>query len=782
MRFFNTTGPVRSDKHYCVPPLTRLDLDDVLGLVRNEQYFVLHAPRQTGKTSALLALRDLLNSGTAGTYRCVYANVEGAQAAREDKEEALRAILDELASRALATLGDGFLDERWPAILAKSGPNGALRAALTGWAEADPNPLVLLLDEIDTLVGDTLLSVLRQLRAGYDRRPGGFPQSVVLCGLRDVADYRIDSPSGKPALTGGSPFNIKAKSLRLGDFSRAETLALLAQHTEETGQAFTPDALDSVWTQTQGQPWLVNALAAETCFATAAGRNRARPVVAAAVLESRERLIQRRATHLDYLTDRLEEERVRRVVEPILSGATESDHTARDVEYVRDLGLVALDAPLRMANPIYAEVVTTMCSTTTAPPQTAAKSPCGESDVMLDREARERNREVEELLESVLIDAYGDGEQLWALRQAFEDNLDLPGDAFVIGEPVSIVAFDFDGNERRGLTAKCRRDDGSEHEVSAADVVFPRDSPAALHLAAYRRWLGLPPFSAAAGQRRAYKAKPQDPDLGGDDVALVVLSVRDRTARCRVLADGREVTLRAPGLWGIVPGQIASVTPHKQWRFGTHPYLSGEIASARIDASSLCLEHLRLESYGEWDPAEEYWGEEDDPVPAWALRVIAGGCRPLFEMEQVLPGDDPDDDWDPIIESNELREAGDGAAARKILMDLCQCDLRCLDAHAHLGNAVFDGSPEIALRHYEVGVRIGELSLDDAFDGVLSWGLIDNRPFLRCLHGYGLCLWRLNRRDEAADVFRRMLWLNPADNQGIRFLAHRLETGESWQP
>ncbi len=357
MRFFNTTGPVRSDKHYCVPPLTRLDLDDVLGLVRNEQYFVLHAPRQTGKTSALLALRDLLNSGTAGTYRCVYANVEGAQAAREDKEEALRAILDELASRALATLGDGFLDERWPAILAKSGPNGALRAALTGWAEADPNPLVLLLDEIDTLVGDTLLSVLRQLRAGYDRRPGGFPQSVVLCGLRDVADYRIDSPSGKPALTGGSPFNIKAKSLRLGDFSRAETLALLAQHTEETGQAFTPDALDSVWTQTQGQPWLVNALAAETCFATAAGRNRARPVVAAAVLESRERLIQRRATHLDYLTDRLEEERVRRVVEPILSGATESDHTARDVEYVRDLGLVALDAPLRMANPIYAEVV-----------------------------------------------------------------------------------------------------------------------------------------------------------------------------------------------------------------------------------------------------------------------------------------------------------------------------------------------------------------------------------------------------------------------------------------
>jgi hypothetical protein len=108
VRFFNTTGPVRADKHYCVAPLSRLNLDDVLGLVRDERYFVLHAPRQTGKTSALLALRDLLNSGTAGPYRCVYANVEGAQAAREDKEEAMRAILDELASRARSTLHDAY--------------------------------------------------------------------------------------------------------------------------------------------------------------------------------------------------------------------------------------------------------------------------------------------------------------------------------------------------------------------------------------------------------------------------------------------------------------------------------------------------------------------------------------------------------------------------------------------------------------------------------------------------------------------------------------------------
>ena len=85
----------------------------------------------------------------------------------------------------------------------------------------------------------------------------------------------------------------------------------------------------------------------------------------------------------------------------------------------------------------------------------------------------EKNRTVEELLEEALVDAYGDDEQLWALRQAFEDDLKLPADAFVIGEPVSIVEFDYDGNERRGLTAKCRRDDGSEHVAVSSQPEMP---------------------------------------------------------------------------------------------------------------------------------------------------------------------------------------------------------------------------------------------------------------------------------------------------------------------
>ena len=178
MRKFNTEGPVVAADHYCIPPLERVDLDEILELIRDKRYCVLHAPRQTGKTSALLALRDLLNRGGAGDFRCVYVNVETGQAMREDVERAMRVIVGELASRA-RSMGDGFLYDAWPEIFATFG-DGALGEALTRWCEADPKPLVLLIDEIDSLIGDTLISVLRQLRAGYDRRPESFPQSVVL--------------------------------------------------------------------------------------------------------------------------------------------------------------------------------------------------------------------------------------------------------------------------------------------------------------------------------------------------------------------------------------------------------------------------------------------------------------------------------------------------------------------------------------------------------------------------------------------------------------------------
>ena len=291
-----------------------------------------------------------------GDYRCAYINVEAGQTAREDVGRAMGAIASEIAIEAEHTLHDAATAEAADRLDTTRRPDAALGVLLGLWARAAAAPLVLFIDEIDALVGDSLVSVLRQLRAGYARRPAGFPQSVVLCGVRDVRDYRIHASSEKEVITGGSAFNIKARSLRLGDFDRDEVETLLGQHTAETGQAFAPEALDAVWKQTRGQPWLVNALAQEICFAAGALRRRDRPIGQRDVFEAREALILRRETHLDQLADKLREPRVRRVIEPLLSGG-DGEHSGRDFEYVRDLGLVAPDPPLRIANPVYAEVL-----------------------------------------------------------------------------------------------------------------------------------------------------------------------------------------------------------------------------------------------------------------------------------------------------------------------------------------------------------------------------------------------------------------------------------------
>ncbi len=355
-RFFNTAGPMIAADHYQVPPLERLDLDEVLLLIEQKRYFVMHAPRQTGKTSALLALLEELNG--SGRYRCVYVNVEIGQSAREDVAEAMRAILSQLASQAEHVLGDRSVREILREVREDAGPHGVFQEVLARWAAADARPLVLMVDEIDALIGDTLLAVLRQLRAGYPERPHRFPQSVILCGVRDVRDYRIHSSAEGAVVAGGSAFNIRAESLRLGDFTEVEVRALLAQHTGETGQVFTEEARSRIWELTRGQPWLVNALAYEACFRNKAGRDRSRAITGEAIADAREQLILRRETHLDQLTDKLQEERVRRVVEPLLSGSESAEKIpVDDLDYVRDLGLVRRQGPVAIANPIYQEVI-----------------------------------------------------------------------------------------------------------------------------------------------------------------------------------------------------------------------------------------------------------------------------------------------------------------------------------------------------------------------------------------------------------------------------------------
>jgi hypothetical protein len=331
-----------------VPALSRLP--EVPGLVSQEAYFVVHAPRQTGKTTTLTALAEELTAG--GQYAALLFSCETGRAWGDDIGEASRSILDRIRAEADRALPAELRPPAWP-----SAPEGTLVVdGLRAWARACPRPLALFFDEIDALRGQALISVLSQLRDGYRSRPDSFPASVALCGLRDVRDYKAASGGDPSRLGTSSPFNIKLESLRLGDFTPDEVRGLYTQHTAETGQEFTGPALARAVELSAGQPWLVNALARE--IVEKMGVAPSEPISAEHVDQAKERLILARATHLDSLAARLAEPRVRRVLEPVLAGTLALfDPYDDDLSYVRDLGLVAPDDPLRVANPIYREVI-----------------------------------------------------------------------------------------------------------------------------------------------------------------------------------------------------------------------------------------------------------------------------------------------------------------------------------------------------------------------------------------------------------------------------------------
>ena len=357
-RFFNTAGPNRPAEQYTIDPLSRFDLDDVLMLIRQKKYFVLHAPRQTGKTSCMLALRDYLNQH--GDYIAVYANVEGGQASRNDVESVVKSTVDTLAEEFKDAVGsdmplqirDGIKD---------IGKDAKLATYLRRLSQSLPKPVVLFIDEIDALVGDSLVSVLRQLRAGYANRPDAFPNSIVLCGVRDVRDYRIVL-SNQDIITGGSAFNIKAESLRLGNFTPEEIRQLYQQHTDETGQEFDEACFPMIWEATEGQPWLVNALGYEVTMRMKENRDRSVRIIPEMIYRAQEQIIYRRDTHIDILIDKLKEPRVKRVIEPMLANSDEADDNlipTDDIQYVADMGLIKVERGKnrRIANAIYSEII-----------------------------------------------------------------------------------------------------------------------------------------------------------------------------------------------------------------------------------------------------------------------------------------------------------------------------------------------------------------------------------------------------------------------------------------
>ena len=351
-RRFNTTGHCLADKHYMIPAGRRLS--QVRSLIDDEHYFIMHAPRQTGKTTLLRNLsRELTDEGK---FAAMTISLESFT--RPEVAEMMPQILRELEDKAKYQLPEALRPPSREAFVGD--PDVALSSFLAEWSASISLPLVVFFDEIDSIPGPVLISVLRQLRNGYTSRPSPFPQSVALVGLRDIRDYRVQLRPDSETLGTASPFNIKEESLVLRDFTEEEVNELLDQHVEETGQQFESDARKEIFNQSQGQPWLVNALASQlTTRYDALVPDRSVAVTREKVSEAREVLIERRDTHLDSLVDKLREEQVRRVIQPILTGemAVGSAYDD-DFSYVRDLGLVALrEGYHRIANPIYQEII-----------------------------------------------------------------------------------------------------------------------------------------------------------------------------------------------------------------------------------------------------------------------------------------------------------------------------------------------------------------------------------------------------------------------------------------
>ena len=355
MKKFNTTGPCFPDEHYMLPALDRLP--GIREFVAGGNYFVIHAPRQTGKTTALKALVREINE--KGDMFAVYCTLETLQN-RSDPEKTNIAIRDLIADN--VEMSPFFVPvANAPALRSDRGGVGlAVRTVLQNACRASGKSVVVFFDETDCLVGDALISFLRQLRDGYvNRKEIPFPKSVALVGMLDVRDYKAQIRSDGESLGQISPFNIIAEDMLIPNFVESDIRTLYAQHTAETGQAFADGVVEDVWRLTRGQPWLVNAIAHE-CVAKIHAFRYAEPITVADVESAKEEIIRRRDTHVDSLMERMREPRVRRIVEPLISGqGLVVSRNSEDFRYVIDLGLLREDEIKRVvpANPMYSEII-----------------------------------------------------------------------------------------------------------------------------------------------------------------------------------------------------------------------------------------------------------------------------------------------------------------------------------------------------------------------------------------------------------------------------------------
>lgn len=345
---FNTSGLCFPEQHYMVDPLPRLK--EVEGLIGEQLYFTIHAPRQTGKTTYLQAAALKLNA--QGEHIAVVVSFEQAGYNNITVEQA-----NELLIRCIYDAAFRLLPEKYRPVDPKNEEFQNIKHYLQQWCRALPLPLVLFIDEIDAIMDQVLISILRQLRDGFQGRPKHFPASVVLVGLRDVREYKASIRENMASLGTASPFNIKSDSLFLKNFTREEVFFLLEQHGSETGQVFPEAVKEKIFSFSAGQPWLTNALARQIIYKILE-YDFSKEITVEMVNQAKNQLIERRDTHLDSLVDKLKEDRIKRIVLAIVNGEILSfDILDDDIAYARDLGIITQTDPIEFANPIYAEIV-----------------------------------------------------------------------------------------------------------------------------------------------------------------------------------------------------------------------------------------------------------------------------------------------------------------------------------------------------------------------------------------------------------------------------------------
>lgn len=353
--FFNIAGPCVPGEHYMLPALDRCP--EIKKLISQRQFFIIHAARQTGKTTLLNSLETQIN--TQGSYVALYCSLESVHGINDPKEgipAIAKAIARVIRFHPILSNED-FLDgadlEDFSNLIITQFAQFCMRLK---------KPLIVFFDEADCLSEQTLLAFLRQLRDGYVNRPRmPFVHSLALVGMRNILNYRSNIMRVKESSSGlASPFNIVGESLTIKNFSIEEITSLYGSHTSQTGHEFSNDAILRAWYWSEGQPWLVNALAREI-VEKMLNNDFSVTVTENMMDEAAKTLISRRDTHIDNLIEKLEEPRVIKVIRSLLKDySSEVKIQDADFRYVREFGLISEvgNNEYRPANPIYAEIIT----------------------------------------------------------------------------------------------------------------------------------------------------------------------------------------------------------------------------------------------------------------------------------------------------------------------------------------------------------------------------------------------------------------------------------------